>query len=177
MTNEIILAQTKIFRDPPDTKNGKLITFAICNGLERISEIAKEAQKQSLCLDEASKIQLAEEWINCLIDNKSKVRVPLPSPGQNIVNVYLKRFPTFKLKQFIEFEGNVQKYIDSVEEDFTENKVISFLEDASYAANYADVSKSYCLTLLKSLKYLVYELLVSKYKDTYKNLANLWKNS
>ena len=95
------------------------------------------------------------------------------APGSNSTDT--KKFPTFKLQPFIDFEDNVEKFLETVHNNFTENRVISFLNNVSHATTYADTSKSYCLTLLKSLEDSIYEYLVGEYKDTFTNSALLWK--
>ena len=136
-----------------------------------ISEIAREAHRQSICLDEPKNIKFVDEWITCLIDNQAKKI----ANKQSFVNNIGRKFPTFQLRKFMNFQGNVQKYLDSVETTFKENQVYSFLKDVLYTGIHLYISTLYHTTLLSSLEDFVYKFLVSVFKGTNKKYVHLQK--
>ena len=93
-------------------------------------------------------------------------------PTQQITGAI--KFPTFELIKYSTFGDDVNKYIETVEHEFTENKVISFLNDETYADNHKDTSKAYCFTIFKSLIGSIHEYLILELSEKLHNTATLW---
>ena len=84
------------------------------------------------------------------------------------------KFPMFELTKYSTFGDDVNKYIKAVEHDFTENKVISFLQEEAYADKYKDTSKAYCFTIFKLLIGSIHEYLILEHSKKLHNTAILW---
>ena len=187
ITNEKTFQLFDEFPQPPTTLkrktsdgkeedlNSSVLTIVILRGLAHLSKITKTATMEGLYLEDPNKIDLIEEWTNNVVKINNKLLLTKTTPTSSFrSNGTEKKFPDFELKKFNTFDGDVNKYLESVVHDFTEKKVISFLDDSIYAVQHPDTSKGYCFTLFKSFKNSQFEYLGSEYKKTIHNSAELW---
>lgn len=120
--NKKILSLTKEFKDPLATEQGNKITPAIRNGFAQLSIITRVAKKENYCFEDPDKIDLADEWTTCLLEAqeaRKSVATKANAPASNSTDT--KKFPTFKLKPFINYKDNVEKFLETVHNNFTEN--------------------------------------------------------
>ena len=130
-----------------------ILTVSIRKGLANLSKMARIAAKEGFYLADPKKIEMVEEWTsNVVTINSNKSMLSTSTPTSSLPTSAIMKFPNFELKKFTAFEGDVNKYLESVAHDFTEKKVSSFLEDEVYCKNHADTSKGYCVTIFKSFK-------------------------
>lgn len=166
ITNERAFQLFNEFPPPPPTLtrktsnrkdknlNSLVLTIVILWGLAHLSKITKIATMEGLYLENPKKIDLIEErTTNVVKINHSNTLLNKTTPTFSICSNRLdKKFPDFKLKKFTIFDGDVNKYLESVVCNFTEKKVISFLDDLTYVVQHPDTSIGYCFALFKSFK-------------------------
>ena len=176
VTSEKSLSRMRSFPAPPATlKRGELVTFSILQALETIAKVVNVANKEKFFLQDASKIDSLLEWSEQVTEfRKNSAVKPDSMKTVSTSNVVEKRFPNIELKKFTTFDGDTDKFLVAVFKDFTEKKIISFLNSVSFSDSYPDDSKAYCFTLFKSLNGSPYEYFYSDYSKTIFNSATLW---
>ena len=176
VTSEKALSRVDKFPAPDDAmKRKELVTFSILRALETIANVVKIANKEKFFLHDSSKIDSLLEWSDQVTEIRQNSAV---KPGSTTTlsssNAVEKRFPSLELKKFTSFDGDNDKFLMAVFKDFTEKKIISFLENEKFADTYPDESKAYCFTLFKSLNGSAYEYFYSDHHKTIFNSATLW---
>ena len=176
VTSEKSLSRMKSFPVPGATlKRKELVTFSILRALETMAVMVKMVNKELFYLDDPSKIDSLLEWSEQVTEFRRNSAVkPVSTTTLLSSNAIEKRFPNLELKKFTAFDGDNDKFLMAVFKDFTEKKIISFLENEIFADTYPDESKAYCFTLFKSLNGSAYEYFYSDHHKTIFNSAILW---
>ena len=171
-----MMTDISFFHEPKNEDEKSTITFIARMAMVQLAKITKTVRLNQCFLNDPDKIFLLVDWHDQMENIEEKKNSKLLSNGpQQTQAVSAPKFPTFDLKKFSTFEDDVNAYLESVEHDFTENKVVSFLQDESYADQHKDTSKAYCFTIFKSLNGSIYAYLKNEHSDTIFNTATLWK--
>ena len=151
------------------------ISFLIRQALTDLARVSKTVGVEKYFMEDASKIDMISEWADHVVALPTdKTSTPASATTVDAIATNTRKFPSFVLKKFVTYEGEVAEFLDDIKTDFTEKKVVSFLDDESYANQHLDTSKAYCLTLFKALSGSPFNYLKSEYHDKIENSAKLW---
>ena len=174
--NEKTLSMMKDIKYYPEAQGDEEIehiTLVTRMTFVQLSSIAGTVRHHNYWLSDPLKILLLVDWHDQMItiSTRDAAAATPAQPTQQITGAI--KFPTFELIKYSTFGDDVNKYIETVEHEFTENKVISFLNDETYADNHKDTSKAYCFTIFKSLIGSIHEYLILELSKKLHNTATL----
>ena len=105
------------------------ISFIVRQALTDLAQVTKTVGAEQYFLGDATKIDMISEWSNHVVAFSKE---PTTTPGTVTTDANgtpARKFPSFDLKKFVTYEGEVAEFLDDIKTDFTEKKVVSFLDD------------------------------------------------